>query len=264
MDLTDDGAHPGRGASATRSTTWTASPARPRRPRRGRAARAGPRARGGPARAADAARPPEPAPDATGSPRARSNSPHAAVVRAEAAGRRWSARRRRPPQRRTTSTGPTSCGRPCAGSTPSRSTRTASSPSSPPPTTAGGAGRRHRSVRAQTLPRVEMVVIDDGGDTAKSVVAEIGDERVRTRRVPHGGPAAARNVGLAAAGIVSPTSTTTTRFDPGWLKAVVWALEDHPDADVLYGPDDRRPRARARARRGAGRGCSSTRSTATG
>jgi predicted AlkP superfamily phosphohydrolase/phosphomutase len=99
------------------------------------------------------------------------------------------------------------------------------------------------SVRAQTYTRWEMLVVDDGGDTAKSVIAEIGDERVRTRRVPHGGPAAARNVALAAAsGSIITYLDDDNTFDRGWLKAVAWAFQHHPDCEVLYGArmiDDR-------------------------
>ncbi len=100
-----------------------------------------------------------------------------------------------------------------------------------------------RSVVAQTYDRWEMVVVDDGGDTAKSVVAEVGDERVRAQRIPHGGPAAARNAGLAAAsGTVITYLDDDNTLDPGWLKAVAWAFQNHPDVDVLYGArmiDDR-------------------------
>jgi predicted AlkP superfamily phosphohydrolase/phosphomutase len=93
-----------------------------------------------------------------------------------------------------------------------------------------------RSVVAQRYQRWEMVVVDDGGDVAKTVVAEIGDERVRALRVPHGGPAAARNAGLdAATGSVITYLDDDNTFDPGWLKAVVWAFQHHPEAEVLYG-----------------------------
>jgi predicted AlkP superfamily phosphohydrolase/phosphomutase len=99
------------------------------------------------------------------------------------------------------------------------------------------------SVLAQPYGRWELLVIDDGGDTAKSVVAEVGDERVRALRVPHGGPAAARNAGLREArGSIITYLDDDNALDPGWLKAVAWAFANHPDHEVLYGArliDDR-------------------------
>ncbi|HET6967610.1 MAG TPA: glycosyltransferase, partial [Ornithinibacter sp.] len=93
-----------------------------------------------------------------------------------------------------------------------------------------------RSVVAQTYGRWEMLVVDDGGDTAKTVVAEVGDERVRALRIPHSGPAAARNAALrAATGTVITYLDDDNVLDRGWLKAVAWAFQHHPDHDVLYG-----------------------------
>lgn len=96
--------------------------------------------------------------------------------------------------------------------------------------------RAIHSVLAQRHRRWEMVVVDDGSDTAKSVVAEVGDDRVRTIEIEHGGPAAARNAGLAAAqGSIITYLDDDNILDPGWLQAVAWAFANHPDDDVLYG-----------------------------
>ncbi len=55
-----------------------------------------------------------------------------------------------------------------------------------------------RSVLRQTVEDLEVIVIDDGSvDSTADVVEGIGDSRARVVRVPNGGPAAARNRGIA-------------------------------------------------------------------
>jgi glycosyltransferase involved in cell wall biosynthesis len=62
-------------------------------------------------------------------------------------------------------------------------------------------GRAVRSALAQTLPGLEVVVVDDGSaDATAAAVAALGDARVRLlRRERPGGPSAARNAGIRAA-----------------------------------------------------------------
>jgi hypothetical protein len=92
------------------------------------------------------------------------------------------------------------------------------------------------SVLAQTYQRWEMVIVDDGGDTAKSVVAQIGDDRVRAHRIRHGGPGRARNEALRlATGDLITYLDDDNQLDRGWLKAVAWAFRNHPHHEVLYG-----------------------------
>jgi glycosyltransferase involved in cell wall biosynthesis len=56
------------------------------------------------------------------------------------------------------------------------------------------------SVLAQRECTLELVVVDDGCPRpVAELLAEITDERVRHVRIPHGGPSAARNAGIAEA-----------------------------------------------------------------
>jgi len=57
------------------------------------------------------------------------------------------------------------------------------------------------SLRRQTYPNLEIVVIDDGStdETAERVAAHLDDPRVRYFDTPHGGRPAARNRGIAEA-----------------------------------------------------------------
>jgi predicted AlkP superfamily phosphohydrolase/phosphomutase len=92
------------------------------------------------------------------------------------------------------------------------------------------------SVLAQRYTNWELVVIDDGGDSAKEVVSEVGDDRIGYLEVPHGGPCAARNAGLdLARGSLVVYLDDDNRLDAGWLQAVVRAFADHPEHGVLYG-----------------------------
>jgi hypothetical protein len=96
--------------------------------------------------------------------------------------------------------------------------------------------RAIESVLAQRYPRWELVVVDDGDDAGKAVVAALDDERIVYHQIPHGGACAARNAALELArGELVTYLDDDNTLDPGWLHAVVWAFEHHPQEQVLYG-----------------------------
>jgi hypothetical protein len=96
------------------------------------------------------------------------------------------------------------------------------------------------SVLAQSYPNWELVIVDDGStdDTEAFLATFVGDERFRTLRMDHGGPAAARNTALGAAtGEIIVYLDDDNLMHPGWLKAVVWAFSEWPMAEVVYGAE---------------------------
>jgi Glycosyl transferase family 2 len=97
--------------------------------------------------------------------------------------------------------------------------------------------RAIESVLAQRYTRWELVVVDDGGTAdSQSVTDETGDDRVRWMRIDHRGVCAARNAALAhAGGEIITYLDDDNLMDPDWLYSVVWAFEQRPDIDVLYG-----------------------------
>ena len=97
------------------------------------------------------------------------------------------------------------------------------------------------SVRAQVYPTWEIVLVDDGStDDTPAVVeglrADLGPDRLRSIRVPHGGVCAARNHALASAkGALIAYLDDDNTMHPLWLKVVAWAFAQRPDVDVVYG-----------------------------
>jgi hypothetical protein len=93
------------------------------------------------------------------------------------------------------------------------------------------------SVLAQTYERWELLIVDDGSeDETPAVVASFDDPRVRGIRIDHGGVCVARNAALDLAGgdLVAYLDDDNT-MHPGWLKSAVWAFEQRPSVEVLYG-----------------------------
>jgi glycosyltransferase involved in cell wall biosynthesis len=93
-----------------------------------------------------------------------------------------------------------------------------------------------QSVLAQTVPQLELLVIDDGSDRpAAEVLAGIDDARLRVIRRPRrGGPAAARNTGLAAArGVLVSQLDADDLWEPEYLENVLPHFED-PAVGLTY------------------------------
>ena len=93
------------------------------------------------------------------------------------------------------------------------------------------------SVLDQTYPHWELVVVDDAGDDdTAGVLAAFPDPRIHYHRIDHRGVCGARNHGLAQAlGDIVAYLDDDNTMHPGWLKAVVWGFEQHPEADAAYG-----------------------------
>jgi hypothetical protein len=100
-------------------------------------------------------------------------------------------------------------------------------------------GRMVSSVLAQTHPRWELLIGDDGSDDDTPKVMEAlaaGDERIRAFTLDHGGVAAARNRLLdEAKGDVVVYLDDDNLMAPGWLRAVAWFFSARPEIDVAYG-----------------------------
>ncbi len=96
------------------------------------------------------------------------------------------------------------------------------------------------SVRAQSYPAIEIILVDDGStDETPAVIARL--ERmhprvVRAARGPGRGPGPAREVGRRMArGAFLQYLDSDDRLLPGKFAAQVRALREHPEADIAYG-----------------------------
>lgn len=79
--------------------------------------------------------------------------------------------------------------------------------------------------------RFEVIVVDDGsGDTPADVIAALSRSiNARLILVPHGGPAAARNIGAAqASGTFLAFTDDDCQPAPSWLSALATYLARHP------------------------------------
>jgi glycosyltransferase involved in cell wall biosynthesis len=92
------------------------------------------------------------------------------------------------------------------------------------------------SVRAQTYPHVEVVVVDDGSSLAATLqlLDSVSHEGVRVLHQENRGVSAARNRGMAAArgAFLLPLDGDDV-LDPGYLAATVPVLRDQPAVAIV-------------------------------
>ena len=117
--------------------------------------------------------------------------------------------------------------------------------------------RAVETVLAQSYANWELLIVDDASsDGTDQVLAGFDDPRIRTFAGEGRGVCAARNVALDTVdsdveGSLVAYLDDDNRMHPEWLRSVVWAFEQQPDTEVLYGAfviDD----LRRAQRRGAG------------
>ena len=99
-----------------------------------------------------------------------------------------------------------------------------------------------RSIRAQTLPPMEVIMVDGGSTDATVTVARRltrDDPRFKVIEAGDATPGRGRNVGIAMAAYEWVALTDAgIRLEPDWLKALVDQAQRHPDASVVYGAFD--------------------------
>ena len=92
------------------------------------------------------------------------------------------------------------------------------------------------SVLAQTHPRLELIVVDDGSTDGSGRIAESYGDPVRCIRQENGGMAAARNRAIPEArGDYLAFLDADDRFPPDKLERQLAVFEGQPELDVVYG-----------------------------
>jgi glycosyltransferase involved in cell wall biosynthesis len=98
-------------------------------------------------------------------------------------------------------------------------------------------GSALRSVFAQTFRNLEVIVVDDGSDDREQLVAALAEfaERIQYIRQPNGGPARARNTGVAhAAGELVAFLDADDEWLPEKLARQVAYFRDYPETGLLH------------------------------
>ena len=94
-----------------------------------------------------------------------------------------------------------------------------------------------QTVQAQTYPHIEWIVVDDGSEDQQTLTAltRLETEGITLLRNSHGGPSAARNVGIAhASGQYILPLDCDDAIDPTYIEKAVAAMQEDVSRRVVY------------------------------
>lgn len=93
------------------------------------------------------------------------------------------------------------------------------------------------SVRCQTYPEVEIILVDDGSDDQKSrdIFHSLQFENLKKISIPHHGPSAARNAGIKAGhGEWILPLDADDMMEPSYIEKAVQIMKNNPHAGIVY------------------------------